>query len=139
MDYVIEKYGNGENVNLFLEEASECYSDSQYIKPRLSYEEVIKKTSTKMTEWLCHRVDLAYAINKPVYPNGETELMISLRWNRSLDVIVPWFLMLVRFGGNPYQKNKKGEDAYDIAKQLFIDNEEFLAFYEEVEKCRKET
>lgn len=125
------------DVNRFLEDMSEYYADAPYAG--LRYDDVIKKTSIRLTEWKCNRVDVAHAINKPCYPNGETMLMMTLRWNRDVELIGDWFLMLVKFGGNPYQKNKKGEDSFDIAKQRFKGLEdEFSMFVEEVENARKQ-
>lgn len=135
IDEMISDISESGNINLFLNDISEVYSDAQFIG--LKYDDVLKKVELKLLEWKCNNVDLAHYINKPIYPNGESELMFTFRWNRSLDVILPWFMMLIKFGGNPYQKNKKGEDSFDIAHSVFKKDgmeDEMSALFEDVEQ-----
>lgn len=138
IDDIINSASKDGDVNKFLSEISEVYSDSPFMG--FKYENVQKKTSTKLLEWKIKNIDLAHYINKPSYENGESELMFTFRWNRGLNIMIPWFMMLVKFGGNPYQKNKKGDDAFDIALVKFKEEgleEEFGDFMEDTEKVIK--
>lgn len=134
IDEIITSTCESGNISHFLNEISEVYSDAPYMG--LKYEDVLKKVELKLLEWKCNQVDLSYYINKPIYSNGESELMFTMRWNRGIDVILPWFMLLVKFGGNPYQKNKKGHDSFDIAHEIFKKNgmeDEMADLFEEVE------
>ena len=134
LDNIINSTSEEGNVKKFLNEISEVYADSQFMG--LKYEDVQKKAHTKLLEWDIKKIDLSYYINKPSYENGESELMFTFRWNRGINIIIPWFMMLIKFGGNPYQKNKKGDDSFDIALVKFKEEgleEEFGDFMKDVE------
>ncbi len=130
------------NVSAFLQEMAEIYADSGMMyneTKRIDGNDIIKKTRLQLIEWICNGIDVASYINKPIYENGETELMFTFRWVRSLDVMCNWFKFLVEFGGNPLQNNKNGLDAYEIALSRFKENgleEEFGDFMNEVETIR---
>jgi hypothetical protein len=134
------------NVSRFLKEMGEMYSDIGMTyavngkRKRIDGEEIMRKTRLQLTEWRCQGIDVASYINKPVYENGETELMFTFRWARCLDVTCPWFKFLVQFGGNPLQNNSKGLDAYEIALSRFKEyglEEDFGDFMNEMEAIRK--
>ncbi len=126
------------DINRFLFEMGELYHDAPLTS--LTYQEIEKKTFTELLKLKCKGVDLKFAINKPCYQNGESELMSVFRWADTVDVMIPWFLMLVKFGGNPLQKNKNGHDSYDIAMEVFKKQgieEEFSDFVKDVEAAQK--
>jgi hypothetical protein len=133
------------NISAFLQEMAENYADTGMTYQingetrRIDGHDIMKKTRQKMIEWICNGIDVASYINKPIYENGETELMYTFRWARYLDVMCEWFKMLVEFGGNPLQNNKNGLDAYEIALSRFKEHgleEEFSDFINEVEEIR---
>jgi hypothetical protein len=137
-----------EDPHFFLKEMSELYSDSDYRYSNSfgKEDEIVNKTRQQLMEWRCRGIDVASYINEPIYENGETELMLTFRWERNIDLMMGWFKLLVEFGGNPRQNNKNGLDgynvyntynAYDIAKMRFIKDgaEDRLAkFLKEVEE-----
>lgn len=130
-----KSYVNKEQIDEFLRCISDLYSDYNYLK--LNKEVVYSTIRDKFLEYKSKNIDISIGINKPYYENGDTELMYTFRWARDINIILEWFMLLIEFGGNPYLTNKKNENSFDIALNVFkrkgIDDE-FPEFIKKVDR-----
>jgi len=112
------------NISDFLREISELYSDCGFWN--LDKKEFLRLMYIKLYE--LYQIDknlLKYHINKPIYENGESELMFVFRWKRNdEELLCNWFKLLLKFGGDPLKKNLNGQNSYDIALSYGLSQED---------------
>lgn len=78
-----------------------------------------------------HEDHLRMAVNRPIFPNGDSELMYVPQWSSPVEDLFPWFLFLVECGGDVYRVNRDGASALDILKTRFESDQLNMELYEE--------